>query len=48
MHRVGVGSRMDCHGLDAQFLAGAQDAQGNFAAVGDQDFLEHAKVSLTR
>ena len=30
---------------DAEFLAGADDAQGDFAAVCDQDFLEHC---LTR
>jgi len=29
---------MDGHGLDAQFAGGAHDAQGNLAAVGDQDF----------
>ena len=29
------------HGLDAQLLAGAHDAQGNLAAVCDEYFLEH-------
>jgi hypothetical protein len=30
----------DCR--DAQLLAGAQDAQGNFAAIGDENLVEHA------
>jgi hypothetical protein len=37
MHRVGVGGRMHRDRLDAQLLAGAQDAQRDLAAVGDQD-----------
>ena len=28
-------------GLDAEFAAGAEDAQCDLAAVGDDDFLEH-------
>ena len=39
---VGVGLGMHRHGLDAHFAAGALDAQGDFAAVGDQDFFKHA------
>ncbi len=41
---LGVGLGMDGDGRDAQFAAGAQDAQGDFAAVGDQNFLEHGCV----
>jgi hypothetical protein len=38
---VTVGFRIDGHGADAQLLAGADDdADGNFAAVGDEDFLK--------
>src|SRR6266581_516531 len=37
----GVGLGMDDHGLDAEFAAGALDAQGDLTPVGDQDFLEH-------
>jgi hypothetical protein len=29
---------VDSHGFNAQLLAGAQDTQGNFAAICDQDF----------
>ena len=35
-HRIRVGVRDRQHGLDAQALAGAQDADGDLAAVGDQ------------
>ena len=38
MHEVSVDLGVDSHGFDAQLLAGAQDAQGNFAAICDQDF----------
>ena len=41
MHGVGVGGGMHGDGRDAEFLAGAQDAQGDLAAVGDQDLVEH-------
>src|SRR5207253_10196564 len=40
MHQLFVGSRVNRDGLDAHFLAGAQDPQGNFTAVGDQDFFQ--------
>src|SRR5690606_14081347 len=42
VHGIGVRERVDGNGLDAQFLAGAQDAQGDFAAIGDQNLGEHA------
>jgi hypothetical protein len=29
---------MHCHGLDAQLLAGAQNPEGNFTPVCDQNF----------
>jgi hypothetical protein len=32
---------MHGHRRNAQFLAGAQDAKRDLAAIGDQDFLEH-------
>ena len=35
---VAVDGGVHRHGLDAQTVAGAQDAQGDFAAVGDDDF----------
>ena len=43
-HMHGVGIRGGMHGDrgDAEFLAGAQHAQGDFAAIGYQNFVEHA------
>ena len=41
MHGVGVGGGMHRHRRDAELLAGAQDAQRDLAAVGDEDFIEH-------
>ena len=37
---IRLGMRGD--GADAQLAAGTQHAQGDFAPVGNQDFLEHA------
>jgi hypothetical protein len=34
-----------CHGLDTEFPAGTQDAQRNLAAIGYDDFIEHATVA---
>ena len=43
LHGIGVLvlGRVHRHGLDAQLLAGAHDAQGHLAAVCDEYFLEH-------
>ncbi len=41
MHGVGVGSRVNRDGGDAEFLRGAQDAQRDLSPVGDQDLVEH-------
>ena len=41
VHGIGVGGRMDCDGGDAELLAGALHPKRDFAAVGDQDFVEH-------
>ena len=40
---VAVGLGVHGDGLDAEFAAGAQDAQRDLAAVGDDDLLEHAR-----
>ena len=40
MHRIGVGGRMDRDGLDPEFVAGAVDPERDFAAVGNQQFLD--------
>ena len=44
MHGVGVGGRMDHDRLDAELLARTQHPEGDFAAIGDEDFLEHLRV----
>jgi hypothetical protein len=36
VHCIAFGGRMDRDRLDAQFVAGAMDAQRNLAAVGDE------------
>ena len=36
-----VGLRIDGDGFNAHFAAGAHDAQGDLAAVGDEDFVKH-------
>ena len=41
--RIAVGLTVDCDSLDAQLLAGANHAQCNFPAIGNQDLLEHSR-----
>ncbi len=41
MHGIGVGGGVHGDRRNAELLAGAQDAQRDLAAIGDQDFLEH-------
>ena len=53
VHQLLVGLGVDGYGLDPHFLAGTQDPQGDFAAVGDQDFfqlrrLQHQRLSAVQ
>ena len=41
VHRVGVGGGMHRDGRDAELLAGAEHPERDFAAVGDENFVEH-------
>ncbi len=41
MHGVGVGGGVHRDRRNAELLRRAQDAQGDFAAVGDENFFEH-------
>ena len=41
MHRVGVGGGMHGDRRDAELLAGAEHPERDFAAIGDEDFVEH-------
>ncbi|MNU09124.1 hypothetical protein D3C72_2555160 [compost metagenome] len=43
MEGVGVGFGVDGDGADAEGLAGADDAAGDLAAVGDEDLGEHVR-----
>ena len=43
MQGVAVGFRIDRDRLDAELARGLDDPAGDLAAVGDQDFLEHAR-----
>ncbi len=45
VQRVAVGGGVHRHRLDAEFLAGTDDAKGDLAAVRDQDFLDHQAVN---
>ncbi len=47
VHGFGVDGRVDGDRGDSQLLRGAQDSQGDFAAIGDQDFLEHRAQTIT-
>ena len=48
MHRMGVGGRMHGDGRYAQLLRRAQNAQGDFAAIGDENFVDHLAASPIR
>ncbi len=41
--RIGISFGIDRHGGNAQPLAGLDDAHSNFAAVGDEDLVEHVR-----
>ncbi len=40
---VVIGFGVDGESADAEVFAGADDAEGDFAAVGDEDFVEHER-----
>ncbi len=48
VHQVTVCSGVHSHGLDAQFLACAQNSKGYLAAVGDQYFFQHRWLSAVQ
>ena len=41
VERLGIGIRIDCDGGDPHLTRGADDAAGDFAAIGDQYFFQH-------
>src|SRR3546814_27186 len=48
MQRLGVGVRIDRDGPDTHLARGADDAAGDFAAVGDEEGVDHARSSPER
>ena len=46
IRRAAVGLRIHGDDLHAQFLAGADDAEGDFAPVGDEDSLKHKRLAM--
>ena len=46
VHRVGVRLRINRHRADIQFLARADDPNGNFSAIGYQNFFKHGQSLL--
>jgi len=45
---LAVGLGIHDHGLDAHLAAGALDAQGDLAPVGNEDLLEHVLPPIRR
>jgi len=41
MHRIDIGFRVNGNGFDFEFAAGADDAEGDFTPVGNQNAFEH-------
>ena len=46
-HGACVALGVDRHRRDTHFLAGPMDPQGDLAAIGDEDFIEHRSYSMT-
>jgi len=48
MHGIVIRGGMHRHGCDAEFLAGAQDAKCDLAAIGYEDLVEHVSLFAIR
>ncbi|MCY1275166.1 hypothetical protein D9M70_238010 [compost metagenome] len=46
MHQLAIGGGVNGHRLDPELLARAQDAQRDFATVGDQHFFQHRELPV--
>ena len=44
VHRIDVRLRINGHRFDIKLFAGADDTEGDFTTVGDENFAEHEKV----
>jgi hypothetical protein len=45
VHGIDIGLRVNGDGFDIEFFAGADDAEGDFTTVGDEDFFKHGEMS---
>jgi hypothetical protein len=43
VERLHVGLRVDGESLDSKLAAGADNAKGDFAAIGNEDLLDHGR-----
>jgi len=48
MHSIGISRRMYGYRRDAHLFAGAVDAKGDLAPIGDEDFIEHYRWAFSR
>jgi hypothetical protein len=46
VHRIDIRFGINGDGFDIEFLAGADDAEGDFATIGYEDFFEHLEEGL--
>ena len=44
MHGIAIDRRMHSNAGNSHFTGGADHAKGNFAPIGDKDFLEHYSI----
>src|SRR5262245_11348959 len=47
VHRIRIGGGMHGNRCNAEFFAGALDAQRDFTAIGNQDFVEHRRSAYS-
>src|SRR6218665_1309684 len=45
VQRIAILKRVNCHGFGAEFNGSTKRTNGDFAAISDQDLLEHAHLS---
>ena len=45
MERVDIGFGVNGESFDAEFFAGADDAESDFASIGDENFFKHGRLA---
>ncbi len=48
VQRRAIRVRIDCHRGDAHFAQGANDPDGDFSPIGNQNFAEHVHLNFSR